>query len=159
MRQFINKYGAVIVTVIVVLAGLSYWLFGTTSRNPAGNTGMAFFVDEETGDESIHPIGDLPPLPGKSGKPTVVRAMKYSCDGGKNSKTRYLVKFTPEAQSRLKTMAQDDVNRPDVMARGEMVRSPEKGSSWYPATSTEGAQLRTLPDCPSGQTMVLVTPR
>jgi hypothetical protein len=159
VRELINKYGAYIAIGVIVVALVVAWFFTGTSAPPTGDLSQGFFIDEETGEESVHPITAIPPLMGKSGKPTVVRAYKFSCEGGKNPQTIYLQKYIPEAQERLKNMSPDDLDRDRVMSRGELVRLPGKDKPWVRGTSTEAIPIRTLPDCPGGKAIVMVSPR
>jgi hypothetical protein len=159
MREFLNKYGYYVIGGALVLALMLYLVTrGPSALNPMGDRSKGFFVDEETNDESVHSIDEIPPLMGKSGRPTVVRAMKFSCDNGRNPKTIYLLKYTPEAQEQLKAMQPDDLNRSNVMTKGELLRLPAPGSPWVSAESDEGAIVRTLPDCPDRRPIVMVSP-
>jgi hypothetical protein len=158
MRNFMDKWGVLLFIVLLLVGGLFLWIHSRPSTRPENNFTKAFFVDEETGVESVNSIDAIPPLPGQGGKPTVVRAMKFSCEGGKNPRTLYLLKYTPEAQAELQSLPPDSPRRSDVITSGELIRSPAADSEWVPATSSQTDALRIFPDCPSGQ-MVEVFPK
>src|SRR5580704_8056215 len=99
MREFINKHGTVIGAALLVAAALVIYFFYL--RKGSGPTNLAYYIDEETGEESIHPRTDLPPLIGKSGRPTVVEEFKFTCDGGSTVKVAYYFKFTDSAKKRF----------------------------------------------------------
>ncbi|MCL2645722.1 MAG: hypothetical protein FWD61_01810 [Phycisphaerales bacterium] len=141
MREWINKYAVYIIVVALAIAVVSYLRSGRQSKSQfLPEYTLAWYVDEETNEESVRPISELPPLPGKSGKLTVVRAIKVTYDDGQTSQTVYLEKFTPEAQERLSKLAVDDIQRDTFF--GKLVRLPEPGSHWVPADSSEGTQIR-----------------
>ena len=158
MRNFINKFGIHLFIILLLTAGLLIWFYSRPRPKPGPNVNQAFYVDEETSEESVLSSDEIPPLPGKDGKLTVVRAMKFSCEGGKNPRTLYLLKYTPEAQAKLQSLLADSPRRSDVITAGELIRSPEPHSQWIPSISSQAEAIRTFPDCPSGQ-MVEVFPQ
>ena len=158
MRNFIDKLGIPIVIILLLIGGVLFWIYSKRPARPESNFNKAFFVDEETGVESVNSIDAIPPLPGQGGKPTVVRALKFSCEGGKNPRTLYYLKYTPEAQAELQSLPPDSPLRSDVITSGELIRSPAADSEWVPATSSQADALRIFPDCPGGQ-MVEVYPK
>src|SRR5277367_7123428 len=78
MQTFLSKYGVYVAAVALVFVGVIYYL--SINRRPVARAAPknAFFVDEETGAESVRPVSDVPPLPGASGKETLVGEYKYS---------------------------------------------------------------------------------
>ena len=158
MRNILNKFGIPIAIIIIFAAGIYAWRSTHKGAGNLGNISLGFFVDEVTSEESVHRLSEIPPLPGKDGNPTVVRAMKYSCDAGANPKTIYLLKYTPEALTDLQTLPVDDPRRPTVFFSGQLVRSPEAGAKWVPLQSPEGEEVIALPECPNGKPIVMVSP-
>jgi hypothetical protein len=159
VRELLNKYGKIIVPSVLVLAVVLYLAIGRKAKPVTGNTSLAFFVDEETGVESSRPVTELPPLVGSSGKPTVVRAIKYSCDGGKTVTTAYWSKYTEAAQAALKSLPEEDEKRSMIGNQGELVRSPQKGSQWVHINSAEGRKISEIPTCPSGEAPIFISPK
>src|SRR4051812_265814 len=100
----LKKFGLAIVVALLVLAGLSYWFRSGRPPAPLSQGNKAFFVDEESGDESVGDINAIPPLAGKSGKLTVVRVVKYTCDGGKTKKALFYAKYPEEVQAELNSL-------------------------------------------------------
>jgi hypothetical protein len=159
MHEFFRKYGPFVVGGILLFA-LLYYVFVArkAGESKLGNPNYNFFVDEETGEESVHPNSELPPLIGASGKPTVVVAVKWACQDGSNVKTVYLQRYTPEALEKLRAMGPDDLNRSNVMTEGEQLRDPSPGSSWVSASSDAAAQLRTPQECADKKPMAAYYP-
>jgi hypothetical protein len=156
MRRFIARFGYYILAaigLIVLLVVSLFWFQENPHIQP-----NAFYVDEETSEELVRPVTEIPPLIGKSGKPTLVRATKISCDGGKTSRIAFLESFTPEAQAQLKTLPPESTQRIDVIRRGAIIRLPEPGSPWVLDSSSEGQRIRENVSCPSGATPTLVLP-
>jgi hypothetical protein len=155
MREVINKFGPYIAIGAIVVAGIVAW-FSMKSKTEGGavSRNLAFYVDEETGEESVQAADAIPPLIGKSGKPTVVKAMKYTCDGGKTNKTYALMRYSPDVQERLKNLSASDPVQDAERAKllgAYFVRSPEPNSRWVPAQSTEGLRIGSIPMCPNGK--------
>jgi hypothetical protein len=161
VRRFINQYGYIIVGVAVVVAIISivYSMRGRTG--PAAPT-QAYYVDEETGAESVGDINGIPPLMGANGKPTLCKALKYTCDGGKTRTTYLLIKYPPQVQQEIASLNKDDpvqdLKRSKLIEEGYWVRKPEKGSQWYPAMSPQGQELTAVPLCPDGKPSQMVMP-
>ena len=110
-----------------------------------------YFIDEETGEESVRPVSDIPPLPGKSGKPTVVREYKYSLDGGSTVKVGYYLKFDDGAKKKLEDLVAQGKNPNEIdTTSGQLVRSPDPGSKWVSIGSGEGQTITHL-DIPQGK--------
>lgn len=118
----------------------------------------AYYVDDETGEESLQSINAIPPLLNKAGKPTLVREMCYRCTACSPTERRigYLEKFTPEAQEKLNKMRRKarrtgaDLNIDEIAATGFLVRSPAKGSPWVLAESEEGKKVTSNIGCDKG---------
>ena len=161
MRKFINQYGyiiaiaAVVIAVIVIIYSMSG---GAAQQIPT----QAFYMDEETGEESLGDINGIPPLMGKSGKPTLVKVLKYTCDGGKTKTPYLLIKFPPQVQQEINSLnAEDpvqDMRRAKLMSEAYWVRSPAAGSQWYPAQHPKGVEIAVVPNCPDGKPGVMAFP-
>jgi hypothetical protein len=156
MRTLIARFGPYIVVAILLLAGLLYFFLRPTNNSPAQPN--VFYLDELTNEESVHAVTDIPPLIGKSGKPTLVKATKISCDGGKTSHIAFLEKFTPEAQEQLKKLPPESTQRIDVIRRGSLIRLPAAGSPWVLDASPQGQKIRNQNACPEGKQTTLVLP-
>ena len=163
MREFINKYGYILAPIVVVLGIIVYFILRHTPSPGAraGNARYAFFIDEETGAESVLIQPQIPPLMGKSGRPTVARAVKFSCDGGRTAQVLYLFKYTDAAQAELKSLPDNDTaadfRRADLEAHGTLIRAPAAGP-WVPGDSQE-AETLTTPVCPEGKSALIVYPQ
>jgi hypothetical protein len=153
MREFINKHGKIIAGVGIGLAILlGFVLTRRSGPNPRANPSYGFFIDEETGDESVHLLATVvPPLQGKNGKPTVVRVVKFTCDAGKTVQVGYYMKYPPDVHAALTGMAEDDARRADLLEMGQIVRPPQSGSQWIRSQSEAGQKLMQSMVCPSGE--------
>jgi hypothetical protein len=151
MRQHIAKYGLPIVIglllLVVLIVYFSMW-GGTVRGQP-----MAFYVDEESGVESVQPASKFPPL--IVGGRALVRVVKFSCDGGKTVQVGYYERYTDEAKRLLE---EDDPNAPEISMRGLLVRSPEKGSRWVPQLSDLGKEITARARCDDPKQLISVSP-
>jgi hypothetical protein len=165
MRQFISKYGAYLAGGLIVLAAII--VFATRSSTPGLPT-RAFYIDEETGEESLQPATSVPPLNNKNGKPTLVQVMKFSCEkpgkvrgSGANAKVGYYRKYTPEAKRSIE-QPPTDIERTEEAERlrteGEFVRLPAPGSPWVRAISEEGERIVQSIQCAPGEQRYVVFP-
>jgi hypothetical protein len=157
MREFINRYGVYIIAGAVVVTVLSFWFFRPLS-GPRSAATKAYYVDEETGEKSEQPIGSIPPLMGKSGKPTLVRVVMVSCQSnGKNAQEKFYQRYAPQAHAKIMELqGTSDPDRlmelDDLKARAEQVRLPAPGSKWVLATSEEGQKIRdAAAQCTNGE--------
>jgi|GEM_PF-3977572 len=131
MRNIINKYGVAIVALAILTAGV-VWFF-TRPRVEQAPVVKAFFMDVETGEVTVRPITDMPPLENAAGKKTIVRAVMMSTDGGQTKKVAYLMKgIEPGA------VGQDEL---PPGATDMLVRLPEPKSKWVRASTVEGAAV------------------
>ncbi|MCL2645396.1 MAG: hypothetical protein FWD61_00150 [Phycisphaerales bacterium] len=163
MQTFLNKYGIYLVVVLFALVALVIWINAKRASSGTGRSNMGFFIDEETGEESVRSLSELPPLMGKSGRPTVVRAMKYgfadNSDKRSDERTVYLTKFTPEVQEALKTLPENDPKRPELFFSGQLVRSPQPDSKWILLNNPASQAITVLPNPPAGKRIVLISPK
>jgi len=156
MQAFLSKYGVYVAAMAIVLAGVIYYLSANRGPGIGAAPRSAFFVDEETAAESVRPISDVPPLPGASGKDTLVGEYKYSVDGGKTAKVGYYYKYMPDMKKKMEATPAGQAPAFDP-AQGELVRSPERGSRWVRFDSDEGQALVGV-HAPAGQTLLVVNP-
>jgi len=167
MRSIISKYGIFVAVGILAIAAV---LFFCRSGTPdvqeykafVGDRDLAFFVDEETGEESVRSTHEIPPLPGKNGKPTVVKVLKVSIDGGQTATPHYYLKYTDEAKAELDSLQSGDpvaaARRASIERVGMQIRSPASGSTWVPFDSEEALALTVRPISPDGKDAVFVCP-
>jgi hypothetical protein len=153
MQEFLRKYGLPLAVVLLVVAGVAAY-FAMRPKNVAG-TQMAFYVDEETGQETVLPMAQFPPLLNASGKPTMVRVVKFSCDGGATVKVGYYEKYAPEAKAKLD---KNDDPSGNIALKGLFVRSPEKDSPWVPQTSKAGEEVMQRAICDDPKKLTFVGP-
>jgi hypothetical protein len=148
-----KKAGKIVLSVALLVAAVGVTIyFRPKGFHPPEK---AFFFDEETGEELIRPAGDIPPLPGKSGKPTIVREFKYSLDGGKTAKVGYYFKYTDDWKKKIEDAHAKGGDVDGVL--GELIRSPEKGSKWVSIGSDE-AQPIVHPDIPANADVMIMNP-
>ncbi len=140
-----------VVALLVAAGGVTYFFRGKGFNPPKS----AYYFDEETGEELVRPGTDVPPLPGKSGKPTVVREFKYSFDGGKTSKVGYYFKYTDDMKAKIEEAQAHGGSVDGVL--GELIRSPDAGSKWISIGSDE-AQPIVHPDVPPNADVLIMSP-
>ncbi|MCL2639372.1 MAG: hypothetical protein FWD53_00855 [Phycisphaerales bacterium] len=137
MRELIGKYGYYIVGIVFVLAVILAVIQSRNKELPkTAQTVKVFYVDEETGEEDAFPLSELPPLAGKSGNLTMVRAYKFSTDGGASSFIVYLEKYSDVALEELKT-TDDELRKSELLSNGLMIRLPGEGKKWIRKNSPE----------------------
>jgi hypothetical protein len=140
MREFLNKNGKWVAIVVLVLAGA---IFFFTNRGSAKKPASGFFIDEDTGVESVRPVTDVPPLIGAKGNPSVVKVYKYRVEGKPEVKVGYYIKFTPEMKAKMEDMQAhpDQITELDPSS-GMLVRKPDAGpSGWVAAKSSQGQKI------------------
>jgi hypothetical protein len=146
MRPFLDKYGVYLVAVAFVVAGIVWFFFGRGGHLPQS----AFFIDEDTGQESVRPVTDIPPLIGAKGNPSLVKVYKYSTDGGKTVHVGYYLKFTPEMKAKMEELQQHpDPNSQLQPGSAMLVRKPESGPpGWVKISSSEGQKIVDIDAAP-----------
>jgi hypothetical protein len=146
LRNTVNQHPVVfgIVLGLVLLAVfLRYYLWSRPPGRVVPLAVNAYYVDEATGQESVQPANLVPPLPGADGKPTVVRAVFLSTDGGQTRYAAYYEKFTPEAKQMQETLSPERQKQLwQAIDVGDLVRSPVAGSPWVWVHAKEGERLR-----------------
>jgi hypothetical protein len=145
-----------ILVLVLLVAAIAFvaWRHGSSHIN----TTTTFFIDEETGEESIRSVHDVAPLLGKSGKPTIVQVFKFTCDGGKTVKTAYYSKFTDGMKSQLEAVYQANKTPDFDTTQGMLIRSPEKGSTWVHWGTPEASKVLSALSCPDGGDIETVFP-
>ncbi|MCL2647022.1 MAG: hypothetical protein FWD61_08450 [Phycisphaerales bacterium] len=146
MREMINKYAYPIAGAAIALAIVLFIVNSRKTRLPTVEDlkeSKAFYVDEETGEEVVLSADELPPRMGANGKRTLVRARKYTRDGGKTVTTVYLEKYSDQAIEELKTAS--DTYKIGLLDRGLFIRLPGKGHEWVPNNSPEAEEIRSTP--------------
>jgi len=142
MRDVINKYAYPIAGVVLVFALLfaAFQCRGKSHAPEVAKYFKAFFIDEETGEESVRSVNDYPPLMGKSGKRTVVRAYKFTNDGGKTVVIGYLEKYSDEAIEVL-TTSKNAGHKMNILNAGPLIRLPSANQEWVERNSPAGKEL------------------
>jgi hypothetical protein len=139
---------------LLALAGAIVY-YGMKGTRPHASS-MAYFIDEETGEESTRPVNDIPPLLGKGNRASVVREVKYSVDG--KVKTAYYYKFTDAMKKKIEGVIAGGGNIGDMdVGPGQLVRSPDPGSKWVNVVS-EGGQSVSHIDLSQGKDIQVVVP-
>ena len=150
MRKLIDKYGMYIGIGTLLLAVVIFLTLGRRKHvaTPSIDLSKGFFIDEQTNQESVRSLDEIPPLPGKDGKPTVVRAMKYHSPDGKQTRIVYLLKYSDQIQAQFNAAPAGSPVRSQILesSSGEMVCSPDSGSQWVSADSSAGQQIEKPPE-------------
>jgi hypothetical protein len=140
-----NSVATAIVLIIIIVSVLIFaayslgYLGGNRGREPA--TMNAFFMDEETGMVEIRLASEIPPLIGKSGKPTVVLARFFTSSSDDSRKLIYLERCTPEVKLAVESARSGptlSMEASEALHHGTQVRAPEPNSPWYSAESRDG---------------------
>jgi hypothetical protein len=162
LRNTINENSAAVSIVAAVIAVLAIvYIF----HNTAGGGGTvaapkAYYYDTSTHQFYTYRSSRPPPLKNASGKRTIVLAYMYTCSSCGNRKRAWLQKYSKQARAAMikmlnskpvpgKPPAPPPIETP-IFGTGILVRSPEKGSKWYPIQSPQGQQIAQLPKCTSG---------
>jgi hypothetical protein len=152
VRNLLNKNGLataiVLIIVIVAVALYTAYALGYLRHNgvPDPATTKLFFIDEDTGDVEIHSAQDCPPLPGKAGKSTVVRAHYYTTSTDDARVLVYLERCTPEVKAAQDALGPHDPITPDMIEtrnQGTQVRLPQGNTPWYSVQTPQGQELVT----------------
>jgi hypothetical protein len=147
-------FGREMSTPVLVAAGLlllCILLFltqclGQSSRKAGVGTGPTQppvdYYDEETGEASRHSYKEIPPLTGKDGHESVVRA--YYLNRSNSRELKYLEKYTPEAKAVMeRLMRGSDITNEELQTSrdGLLIRKPQPDSPWIPEYSPEGQKI------------------
>lgn len=150
MAENSKKSQIVLIVALFLAAGAVAYYFRAGGGFHKANVN-GWFVDEESNEESVRPLTDIPPVAGKSGKFTVVREFKYSDDSGKTFKVAYWFKYTDAMKKKLEETIAAGKSMADIETNtGELVRLPAAGSKWIPIGSAEGSTISQIP-IPAGK--------
>jgi len=152
MRTLINRFGVPLSVGIIVLALIMAFLFRQSSTTyPPGDPSLAWYIDEETGEESVLPSAEnIPPLLGKDGKKTLVQAFKFAGDDEKTANTYYLVKYSDSVRNELAKFTGEEMERLNMLHLGQLVRSLEPNSPWVTLRDPRATDIISVPDHSSG---------
>lgn len=155
VRETLNKNALVVSVVIGVLLIIMGWYLlknlGVISES--SKTPKSYFIDEETQEVTVHDVTDIPPLMGKSNKPTVVEVIYATCTTCADKKPVYYRKFTEEAKASMDKARNAPPPGPGGpgapppppmmiwMDQAQRVRLPEAGSKWVSVMSPQGFQI------------------
>ncbi|MGN6368287.1 MAG: hypothetical protein ACTHN5_08520 [Phycisphaerae bacterium] len=142
MSKVMKRYGMPAVALLILATAAGAFVMNWP-RSPKVLT-SAYFVDEATGEETVRPMSDIPPLKGAGGGETVVREFKYTEDGRATVKVAYYIKYTPETQAKLQGMKTQEERDQYDATEGTLVRSPAPGSKWVEWGSPEGQEITTI---------------
>ncbi len=140
MREFLNKNGKYVAVAALVLAGVVFFF---STRSGVKRPASTFFIDEDTGVESVRPVTDVPPFVGAKGNPSIVKVYKYTVGTDKTVKVGYYIKYTPEMKAKMEDAAKHPDQQNDLIpATGMLVRTPESATNaWVSATSSQGKKI------------------
>ncbi len=140
-RAVLNRHPVLSVMVCsAIAAGAFYWAL----RDPTAGTPDGDFFDEATGEFLVRSIADLPPLVGRQGAPTVVRAYFSGAIDGERRKLLYLQEYSAEAKADLEQhLKEHRTGRPSFRdwQTAVWVRRPEAGSPWISLATPEGRAI------------------
>jgi len=163
MKKIIEKFGIHIIVGVFVLALIVTVLNlrSTPIVRWDGDPSLAWFIDEETGEESIRSADEIPPLTGASGQPTVVRVIKFIADNETTPIAGYFVKYSDAVRKRAAALPAnvDESIRLDTLFTGQFIRSPAAGSPWVPITDAQAAQIMSVPEKSPGHPRMQAFPK
>lgn len=141
VREFLSRNPTVAIALtLAMVAGAIY--YGVTESR-AKTTATCSFYDEATGEGVERSIREVPPLIGKGGQPTVMRA-GYRSDAAGVRRLVYLEKYSDEAKSEVERHLRGEAaGPPNIPPDGHLVRRPEPGSPWVPISSRQGREIVT----------------
>jgi len=136
-------FGGLLLAGIVLLASYLLGFFTQTDPTRRPFHPPVLFMDEETGAMSPRSWNDVPPLPGKSARPTLVRT-RYGVGADGQRQLLFLEKYTPAAKALVERVLRGgtltSAEQAAVQA-GYLVRQPAPGSPWVSGTSPEGGKI------------------
>jgi len=92
------------VGVVAVMVALMAWQVGGTSSGASGSAGELYYTDDDGSTTFTAAANLLPPFD-HNGK-QAVRAVMYSCDGGKSKFVAYLERYTVPAKQQIEAARQ-----------------------------------------------------
>ena len=147
-------FGLIAVVAVVVLAVAWQVLGGAPSSGAGGAPGGLYFTTDDGATTFTAPANHLAPFD-HNGK-QAVRAVMYSCDGGKTKFVGYLERYTPSAKQQMEAGKQAaQTGGKMVMAAPNMgvavleVKKPGEKNAWVDKSRPQGqAVIRVT--CPPG---------
>ena len=141
VREFFRRRP--VVTVVLALAAIGGAVYYAVTSSHTKTAVLSGFYDEATGEGVERSIRDVPPLKGKGGEMTVVRAgYRTEADGAR--KLAYLEKYSDQAKAEVeKHLRGEAEGPPNIPPDGHLVRRPEPGSPWAPINSRQGREIVT----------------
>jgi hypothetical protein len=148
--------GAAVVVTLLALGISSYVVFFGGGHPRASAPTTQLFYDTDTKETVTRAATEIPPLIGSSGKPTLVRAYYFTCDGNcADKKIYFLERYTEKAKAALESISTSGKPTPDAMkaemdARmGLQLRLPDgSDKDWVYADSEQGAKIYANIRCP-----------
>jgi len=163
MKKIIEKFGVHIIGGVFVLALIVAVvnLRSSAIERWVGDPSQAWFIDEETGEESVRSADEIPPLVGASGLPTVVQVVKFIADNESEPVTGYFVKYSEPVRRRADALPAnvDESRRLEVLFPGQFIRSPAAGSQWVPITDAQAATIMSIPEKSPGHPRMQTFPK
>jgi len=134
------EHTKVIALAVIIGAGILY-LWSQLAPHPL----KCYFIDEVTGEVSVHPVTAVPPLANARGELTIVRATYFRSPDGTGRTLAYLRKNTPEANATVEAAPQGNLPAADpaseMVGVGYVIRLPAPGSPWVSPISAEGMRI------------------
>ena len=145
VRTYLSEHMGLSAVALLMLIGGAAWFIwhGASGGNPAG-TVMDYFYDEESHEVVVRGASEIAPLIGKSGQPTLVRAVYYTEGGDGVRKLAYLEKYDEPTKAALERQVHQGSGDPGggmMPGNGKLVRGPEEGAKWVPAFSEQGTAV------------------
>ncbi|MGN6367439.1 MAG: hypothetical protein ACTHN5_04170 [Phycisphaerae bacterium] len=135
-----SKKTAVVAVVALLLAAGAVLVYNSRGTTPRAS-GLGYFVDDATGQETTRSVKDIPPV-SENGK-TLVREVKYSLNG--KPKAAYYYKFTDAMKKKIEDVIASGKDIGDMeIGSGQLVRSPAPNSKWVAAGSDEGQAIMQI---------------
>jgi len=161
MKKLINRFGVPLSVGIIVVALIVAFLSREKPASyPVGDRSLAWYVDEETGEESVLPFAEnIPPLPGASGQGTLVQVVKFASDKETTPLAFYWVKYSDAARKQAATCTGDLDELLEVLSFGQLVRSPEPGSPWITLRDPQAAKIISVPEHSPGHSRLMAFPK
>ena len=157
LRELLNKNATVVtvVTVLVLVASLTFILWPDGGNDPSDSMGKEYFYDLNTDQLFEAEQGRIPPIDTESGphqgKPAGVYAYVFSCGecAPREQYIGYLETYSEKAKARLEQMRQasagpvymgPDVESSEPFRSGILIKRPED-AQWAPKSSSRGQQI------------------
>lgn len=150
IRNALNK-NSIVTSIVLIVVIITLLIYGAYYMGYLGSGGghtqassKVFYFDEENGNIEIRSATELPPLAGRSGNPTLVRAHFFTTSTDSAKKLMYVERYTPEGKAALEATG---TGQPlsnagmEALRSGPQVRAPEPNSPWYFQNTPEGQAI------------------